>query len=507
MIKYIIYCRKSTDEKTKQVLSIESQITELKEFAKREELSVVDVITEAKTAKTPGRSKFEQIIKMVETGKANGILAWHPDRLARNSIDGGKIIYLLDTGKLNDLKFPTFWFDNTPQGKFMLNIAFGQSKYYVDNLSENVKRGNRQKLRNGIWPNKAPLGYFNDRITKNIVVDPVISVAVKGAFKLFAKGNVSFTKVAKFLALHGVTKAGGKPLHLNQIKRMFCKKFYIGIMEYGGEYYQGSHECFISNELFDQVQQLLARKEESKTRPQEHKFNFLGLMKCAECGSSITAEKHTKHYKGTNRSVEYTYYRCTKKLGKCSQRYISSKKLVKQLENIVFDVSLPQSWTSDWLSWIKRDEAKEKRKFKENSQLLESSIQSTQSKLDKLLDLYLDQTLDEVAYKQKQNLLFDEKSLLIDQKDKLKENGSGWLEPMKEFVKSAINANKVKSDENNEQQLRTIAQSVGSNFILKDRQLSTEYQQPFKLLRAQAIARQLNSPSVTPRGIEPRFLG
>ena len=146
MTKYIAYCRKSRDEADKQVLSIEAQIAELKEVAKREHLEIVEFIEEAKTAKVPGREKFAELIRKIEKGYANGILAWHPDRLARNSMDGGKIIYLLDTGKLIDLKFPTFWFDNTPQGKFMLSIAFGQSKYYVDNLSENVKRGLRQKL-------------------------------------------------------------------------------------------------------------------------------------------------------------------------------------------------------------------------------------------------------------------------------------------------------------------------------------------------------------------------
>jgi DNA invertase Pin-like site-specific DNA recombinase len=102
------------------------------------------------------------MMKRVERGEANGILAWHPDRLARNSVDGGKIIYFLDTGRLASLKFPRFWFESTPQGKFMLNIAFGQSKYYVDSLSENVKRGMRQKVRNGIYPGLAPLGYLND---------------------------------------------------------------------------------------------------------------------------------------------------------------------------------------------------------------------------------------------------------------------------------------------------------------------------------------------------------
>ena len=150
MIKYIAYCRKSLEDEGRQVLSIISQQTEIKEFAKRENLEIIAWFTEAKTAKKPGRVKFEEMMKTIESGKADGIVAWNPDRLARNSVDGGRIIYDLDTGKIKDLKFPTFWFEDTSQGKFMLSIAFGQSKYYVDNLSENVKRGIRQKLRRGV---------------------------------------------------------------------------------------------------------------------------------------------------------------------------------------------------------------------------------------------------------------------------------------------------------------------------------------------------------------------
>lgn len=85
-------------------------------------------MTEAQTAKVLDGKYF---ISLVEKGVAQGVIAWHPDRLAWNSIDGGKIIYLLDEGKLQSLKFPTFWFENTPQGRFMLNIAFGQAKYLL----------------------------------------------------------------------------------------------------------------------------------------------------------------------------------------------------------------------------------------------------------------------------------------------------------------------------------------------------------------------------------------
>src|SRR3989344_4472249 len=162
IMKYIAYCRKSTDEKEKQILSIEQQIYELKQFALREKMEIVDFLVEKQSAKVTGRKVFGSLIERIEKGEIQGVVAWNPDRLARNSIDGGKIIYLIDEGKLLDLKFPTFWFDNTQQGKFMLSIAFGQSKYYVDNLSENVKRGNRQKLRKGILPNKAPYGYLNE---------------------------------------------------------------------------------------------------------------------------------------------------------------------------------------------------------------------------------------------------------------------------------------------------------------------------------------------------------
>jgi len=146
-MRYIIYARKSSKSEERQVLSIEAQLVELKEFAAKEKLEIVASLCEAQTAKEAGRTKFAEILSLLEQEKADGILAWHPDRLARNSIDGGRIIYLLDTGKIKDLKFPTFWFENTPQGKFMLQIAFGQSKYYVDNLSENIKRGHRAKLR------------------------------------------------------------------------------------------------------------------------------------------------------------------------------------------------------------------------------------------------------------------------------------------------------------------------------------------------------------------------
>lgn len=324
-MKYIAYCRKSREEKDQQVLSIQAQIAELKEFSSREAVEIVEFVEEEKTAKVPGREKFAEVIKQIEKGLIQGIVAWHPDRLARNSIDGGKLIYLLDTGKLLDLKFPTFWFDNTPQGKFMLNIAFGQSKYYVDNLSENVKRGLRQKLRNGVWPGKATYGYVNNPKTRDIDIDPKASKGIKKAFELFSYCR-TFTDISALLYKYGVRCSGDRLLKINQIRKILSNRFYVGIIQYNGEYYEGTHKQFISKQLFRDVQKQLEFKDRHKKR--KYNFAFMGLIKCGECGATITAEAHTKKYKNGKQQT-FVYYRCTKDVLKSCNlvpSHISQKK-------------------------------------------------------------------------------------------------------------------------------------------------------------------------------------
>ena len=310
-MKYIAYCRKSTDEGDRQILSIESQTQELKDFASRQNLEILDFVTEARTAKVPGRPLFESVLKRIEKGEAQGIISWHPDRLARNSIDGGRIIYLLDTGKLIDLKFPSFWFENSPQGKFVLNIAFGQSKYYVDNLSENVKRGQRTLLRKGVLPARPRKGYYYNEKECFHEVDPVKSKVIKKAFEKYTDG-CSQTDIAKFLFVHGITKRKGGVLSLTTVEKVLRDKFYIGTFMFNGEIYQGTHKTFISKALFNKVQKQLevSTRETFKIR----NFPFQRLMKCGECGASITTEYHKKFYKRTNRLAEYYHCRCTKKL-------------------------------------------------------------------------------------------------------------------------------------------------------------------------------------------------
>lgn len=188
-MNFFIYARKSTESEDRQIRSIGDQLAELRELGHKLGVTIVEECTESQTAKEPGRPVFNAMLDRIERGEASGILAWHPDRLARNSVDGGRVIHLIDTGKLQDMKFSICWFEPTPQGKFMLAIAFGQSKYYVDNLSENIRRGQRQKLKNGIWPKMAPVGYMNDRSARIIVPHPERGPLVRKTFELYAEGD------------------------------------------------------------------------------------------------------------------------------------------------------------------------------------------------------------------------------------------------------------------------------------------------------------------------------
>ena len=147
-------------------------------------------------------------------------MAWHPDRLARNSVDGGKIIYLLDRGVIKDLKFPTYRLDNNAQGKFMLSIAFGQSKYYIDALSENIRRGIRLKLSKGIWPQWAPIGYLNDRKTRTIILDDGKAPFIKRVFELYSTGDYTLEETHDKINPLGMAGRKNKPLSISQYQTM-----------------------------------------------------------------------------------------------------------------------------------------------------------------------------------------------------------------------------------------------------------------------------------------------
>jgi DNA invertase Pin-like site-specific DNA recombinase len=467
---FFIYVRKSTDESNRQVLSIQAQLFELHEMARREGLTVIRTFEESRTAKQPGRPQFNLMMSEIEKGKAQGILAWHPDRLARNSIDGGRIVYLVDTGKIKDLRFPTFRFETSAHGKFMLNIAFSQSKYYVDNLSENIKRGIRQKLRNGIWPNRPPVGYFNDRNNRCIAVQPEKAKLVRKAFELYATGNFPLHEVRSRMEKIGFTSCTNKRMSISDYQWMYQNPFFYGVMEFNGEFYEGKHEPIISKRLFDRVQEVMAQKSKpksSKLKP----YLYRGLFRCGECGCFITAETQKGH----------NYLRCTKRVSLCTQKYVREEIIVTQVDHTIERVALESALADNIILELEQDRQTAAKGQEAAVARCKADLAAYEKQMDLLLDMRLNEQISEPEYISKKCILVNQKAELKGKLEAFEHNRQNRFEPAIAFIKEAKNATFLLAEGNAEQK-RDFLKKIGSNFQMADKSLAVEFRKPWNLL-------------------------
>ena len=467
--KFFLYARKSTDVEDKQVLSIEAQLQELRDYAKQENIEISAEIVEKQSAKIPGRPMFNKMLDEIEKLGGN-ILAWHPDRLARNSVDGGRVIYLLDTEKLTSLKFPTFWCDSTSQGKFMLNMAFGQSKYYVDSLSENTKRGLRQKVRRGEYPSLAPVGYINDSRTKTVIVDKKTAPIIRRAFELYAKGDQTLQGIGEYFERNHLVAKNGKRIHISRATFILSNPFYYGHFRYNSEIYEGKYEPIVAKKLFDQVQEVMKRRSRPRHKQKNEPQAYCGLLSCASCGMQITGEYRVKtQLNGTQHF--YTYYHCTKKskTQKCPEPCIRQESLDAQISSLLQKVSLPQDW-ADYLNMrLEKDKVESAQSVSAFVEKNEKRIKDITVKLQRLLDGYLDQDVEKEIYRTEKAKLLSEKKSLEEEISRNQQKQKHWLEPMEKWIKNAGNMEKIALDGNLFAKKVAAKEIFGSNLFLGEK--------------------------------------
>lgn len=343
--KYCLYARKSSESEERQVLSIDSQIKEMLQLAEREGLEIVAMKRESHSAKETGqRPIFNEIVDEIRDGKYNAILTWAPDRISRNAGDLGKIVDLMDAGKLLQIRTFGQTFGNNPNEKFLLMILGSQAKLENDNRGINVKRGLRSRVESGLWPGMAPLGYLNQkRMDKKcqIMLDPDRAHVIKQMFEKVAYEGWSGRKVYNWLKfdLNFYTR-GNKPLTLSGVYRIFNMPIYYGPFEYprgSDNWYQGSHEPIITKELFEKAQDRLKR---DKVVRENREFAFTKLFTCGLCESGITAQEKYKELKdGT--TAKYIYYSCSKSKDRnCKNKYIREEELIDELFKIIDEVNI-----------------------------------------------------------------------------------------------------------------------------------------------------------------------
>ena len=257
-IKFFIYIRKSTDDKTgkRQVLSLDAQLRELRELAKRESLAVADLVEETRTAKEPGRALFNRLLDRIERGEANGILIWDIDRLYRNPADEGRVRWMLQRGIIASIKTPTRAYFPEDAG-LLIAVEGGRSTDFIIHLKRNIARGIDEKLLRGEWPGQKPVGYIYDHDLRNIVPDPKRSKIVLKIFEEVSGGRRGLIWVSDFLAASGIVSKNGNHWTKSQVHGLLTNRLYMGVMLWSGKAYQGKYKPIISAELFKKVQEAL----------------------------------------------------------------------------------------------------------------------------------------------------------------------------------------------------------------------------------------------------------
>ena len=461
------------------MLSLPSQHEAIaKAFGGDPEIEIVDTYEEKKSAKTPGRPIFAEMLERIEAGEADGIASWAPDRLARNSIDGGHIIYLLDTGALRDLKFATYTFENNPQGKFMLGIMFNQSKYYSDALSENVKRGNATKIAMGWRPNRPPIGYLNCPQTRTIIPDPDRFPLVRRMFELLLVGGRSPREITLLardewgLRTPKREVRGGTPLSLSTVYKMFANPFYKGQFVWDGILYPGKHVPMITNAEFAQAQKIL--KRDRTARPQKHRFPFTGMIRCGSCALMVTAETKRNEYNSL-----YTYYHCTRRgLGpRCREPSATADQMEAAFAEFLRSLAIPtavEHWVREKLAEGADDNAEHEMKAEETHAAAKAELVT---QLQELHRLRLRRMIDDAEYVAERNRLTEERGRLLESASSAaKVDRFELFSHVVSFSKHAVD---WFQDADPDTQ-RMIVKTAGSNFSMTGKNLSGEAVKPFK---------------------------
>jgi site-specific DNA recombinase len=486
MLKYFIYCRKSSEDEDRQMLSIDAQLSELNAIARQNGLAIVETLSENKSAKEPGREVFNEMIRRIERGDANGILSWKLDRLARNFDDGGKIIGLLQRGVIQEIR--TFEKSYLPSDNvLMIAVELGMANQYVRDLSVNIQRGIREKIRRGVFCGKAPLGYYNEPRLRTIEPHPQNFKKVKKVLERFATGEFSLTALQREMASIGlIGQRSKKPLPLSSLGKMVQNPFYYGVFVHKGEMHQGVHVPMISKKTFDDLQLALQAVGKPRKRQNEKVFEFLNFAICGSCGFSITGERHLKKKTGKR----YHYYRCTHKSKKlrCNDRsFIREEEFAGEVKRNVELLLIPDEWKEKFFAKIETWEAEGFRDKQVHTDRLNAELAAVKAKIGRINAGFTDGSLDIAEFKELKNPLIAIKADLEQKIVDLERSKGNRLEPLKNLIFEANQAQKWVS-ENNWIEMKSFLKRSGSNRFLRAQTLTVAFTKPFDSLAKTTVA-------------------
>lgn len=340
--KAVVYARVSSKEQEAEGFSVDAQLRLLRAYAAEQQVDIVREFTEAETAKQSGRRAFGEMLRFLESHPGHVVLVEKVDRLYRNFADYVKVDHL--GVELHFVKDGMVIGESSKsQDKFMHGIRVLMAKNYVDNLSEEIRKGLEEKAAQGIYPTHAPLGYLNAQEPgtkrKIIVPDPARAHLVRELFELYAAGSHSLETLTKHARRRGLTSKKGLCLPRSGIDQILKHPAYCGIIRWSGRETVGIHEPLVSKELWDTVQDIRAGRRNCKTGFGTLRFAYRGLITC-KCGDLLTGEV---------KKGKYVYYHCTgRKREVCGRPYIAETKIDEAFCDLLKRLTVPP----EMLPWI-----------------------------------------------------------------------------------------------------------------------------------------------------------
>ena len=386
-MKCFLYCRKSLEDKARQVQSIEDQKKIMKEIAQTRNLEITNVFTDEKSAGIPHlRPAFQEMMKQIQKGEVQAILTWKIDRLSRNPIENGQLSWMLQQGIIQEII--TSDRNYLPQDNVLLFMVEGaMANQYLRDLSTNVKRGMNSRVKKGVFPGHAPLGYLNAGIqkgNKKIVADPMNFPFLQELWNLLKTKKYQLADLYRIMQVQYPIYKKGKVLAFSSFYRIFHNSFYCGILKWGGEFHLGTHQIMLTQSEFDSIQHHLGKKE--KTREKNLEFDFKGILKCGHCDACITAERKTKFIISENTNKTFDYYRCThrKRDIECHQKPLSQKQIETQLSSELEKVSLPDCVFEFGIAQLKKTNTVQSNTQSQGIVNLEKEIQNLENRIIKI---------------------------------------------------------------------------------------------------------------------------
>lgn len=462
-----------------QADALPGQIYRLKDYANKKGYAY-ELYEINESAWSGKRSYFKQVInKILETSdeKSKVIIVFDKiDRYTRNSnnTEVNLLNSLCRSGNI-ELHFPSdnlFLSKNSSaQEHFMLNMGTSTAQYYSDSISDNVKRRNQQKLRDGEWTGKAPIGYINTvkpNGQKWVEPDPATDYIIREAFDMYATGLASYRSIAK----RWRDKYGFVNTSASRIEQVLQNPFYYGEMRVKGKIYAHHYTPLLSRRLYQQAQE---RRTGYKVqgRPGGYlPFPYRGLITCNDCGCRITFER---------KKGKYVYGHCTFKRGKHTSKYVNQDIITKQINTMLARIQIPDVIYQEISKTLKESFEKNRYDQTQRITILEAEVLKYQNRKERVYEDYLDGKIPEDLYQRKFQEFDIQAKLKQEDLKRFELSDEDYYLSVSHLLKLGRDIQKLFAKADIDQK-RLLLKTIGSNFSLDGDLLGWKYKKPFDLM-------------------------